>query len=198
MSDVDPLYRQALQRLEALIAKARDAGVYEPTAMTLATADAEGRPSARVVLCRGIDPRGLVFYTNLESDKGNQLRANPRAALCFWWRELGWQVRVEGPAEQVADAEADAYWRTRPRESQVGAWASDQSRPLEGEEILTARVVAETDRFEGADVPRPPNWSGVRVVPEIIELWENRPARLHRRERYRRGPSGWTRERLFP
>lgn len=198
MSDVDPLYREALDRIAALIDKARDAGVYEPTAMTLATADGAGHPSARMVLCRGLDARGLVFYTNLESDKGRQLRANPHAALCFWWRELGWQVRIEGFAEQVPDTEADAYWASRPRESQVGAWASDQSRPLGDPGDLEARVEAQARRFQGGEVPRPPHWSGIRVVPERIELWENQPARLHRRECYLREGTGWRKERLFP
>ena len=167
-------------------------------AMTLATATREGRPSARLVLLKGLDRRGFVFYTNLESRKSEELFANPHAALCFLWKSLNRQVRVEGPVEQVADDEADAYFASRPRDSQIGAWASDQSRPLDSRALLERRVEEFSRRFDEGKVPRPTYWSGFRVVPQRVEFWEEQPSRLHDRMLFIREGEGWRRERLFP
>jgi pyridoxamine 5'-phosphate oxidase len=167
-------------------------------AMTLATAAADGRPSARVVLLKGFDEHGFVFYTNLASRKSTELFANPYAALCFLWKSLNRQVRVEGPVEPVADDEADAYFATRERDSQIGAWASDQSRPLNSRAELERRVAAFSDRFGEGRVPRPATWSGFRVLPRHLEFWQERPFRLHDRLLFIREGEGWRRERLFP
>jgi pyridoxamine 5'-phosphate oxidase len=172
----------------------------EPNAhsMTLATTSADGKPSARIVLLKGLDERGFVFYTNLESRKSTELFANPHAALCFLWKSLNRQVRVEGNVERVADEEADAYFASRPRDSQVGAWASEQSRPLESRAELERRVADVSGRFGEGEVPRPPFWSGFRVVPQRIEFWQERPFRLHDRWLFIREGEGWRRVRLFP
>ena len=167
-------------------------------AMTLATTTLDGRPSARAVLLKGLDQRGFVFYTNLESRKSTELSANPYAALCFLWKSLNRQVRVEGPVERVADDEADAYFASRPRDSQIGAWASDQSRPLGSRAELERRFEAFSVRFGEGRVPRPANWSGFRVVPHYIEFWQERPFRLHDRLLFTREGEVWRRERLFP
>jgi pyridoxamine 5'-phosphate oxidase len=167
-------------------------------AMTLATATADGRPSARVVLLKGFDEHGFVFYTNLASRKSTELFANPYAALCFLWKSMNRQVRVEGPVERVADDEADAYFASRPRDSQIGAWASDQSRPLDSRAELERRVAAFSDRFGEGRVPRPATWSGFRVLPRHLEFWQERPFRLHDRLLFIREGEGWRRERLFP
>jgi pyridoxamine 5'-phosphate oxidase len=178
---------------EAVLAEPND-----PSAMALATADAKGRPSCRMVLLKGHDERGFVFYTNLDSRKGGELAANPRAALLFHWKSLRRQVRIEGPLEPVADCEADVYFATRARDSQLGAWASDQSRPLESRAAFEARYQAEKARFEGRDVPRPPRWSGWRVVPERIEFWTSRDHRLHDRRLFVRAGEGWDEGLLYP
>jgi len=170
----------------------------EPTAMTLATVDDAGRPSARIVLLKDVDARGFVFYTNYESRKGRELLAHPWAALCFHWQPMERQVRVEGPVERVTDAEADAYFASRARMSRIGAWASRQSATLASDAELQQRVRDVEARFAGGDVPRPPNWSGFRVVPQRIEFWRGRPQRLHERILYERDDTGWRVRRLFP
>ncbi len=170
----------------------------DPTAMTLATADASGQPSARMVLLKDADSAGFVFYTNLESRKGDELRTNPKAALLFHWKSLRRQVRIEGRVEPVTAAEADAYYSSRPRGSQIGAWASDQSRPLESRFHLERRVAEVTARHLVGAIPRPPHWSGFRVVPSALEFWQDKPFRLHDRLVYRRIAGGWATTRLFP
>jgi pyridoxamine 5'-phosphate oxidase len=167
-------------------------------AVALATSSPEGRPSARMVLLKGLDQRGFVFYTNLESRKSRELFANPHAALCFMWKSLNRQVRIEGIVELVPDEEADAYFSSRPRDSQIGAWASDQSRPLADRAELEKRVDEFSRRFDLGDVPRPPYWSGFRILPQRIEFWQERPFRLHDRFLFVKDGEGWRRERLFP
>ena len=170
----------------------------EPDAMVLSTVDPEGRPSARYVLLKGVDERGFVFYTNLGSRKARALAAHPHAALTFYWPPLEKQVRVEGDVERVSDAEADAYFVTRPRESQIGAWASKQSTSLASPASLDERIRNVRERFEGAPVPRPPFWSGFRVVARSIEFWTRDPARLHERIIFQRHNGEWERSLLFP
>ncbi len=170
----------------------------DPNAMSLATADGDGRPSVRMVLLKGVDGRGFVFYTNLESRKGRDLAVNPYAALGFHWKSLRRQVRVEGPVERVSDAEADAYFASRPRESRIGAWASRQSRPMSGMLELERRVARYAAKFGVGEIPRPPFWSGFRVLPERIEFWRERPFRLHERLVFLREGNIWKTERLFP
>lgn len=178
------LYDEAIQRLHGLIEQARESDIAEPTAMTLATATPDGRPGARIVLLKGLDQRGAVFYTNTRSRKGRELDENPHAALCFHWQPMASQVLVEGVTERVSDAEADAYWATRPRQSQLGAWASVQSELLADRQELETRFADYEKRFEGQDVPRPPHWTGYRLRPEMFEFWHARPGRMHERERY--------------
>ncbi|WP_420561152.1 pyridoxamine 5'-phosphate oxidase [Tepidicaulis sp.] len=172
----------------------------DPNAMALATADEDGLPDVRMVLLKGFDEAGFVFYTNLESDKGRELAANAKAALCFHWKSLRRQVRVRGQVERVSDAEADAYFATRAKDSQIGAWASRQSRPLESRFALEKEVAKYAAKYALKEVERPPYWSGFRIVPERIEFWRDRPFRLHDRLVFlREGPHGhWRTERLFP
>jgi len=183
---------------EEWLAEARISEPNDPTAMALATADADGRPSVRMVLMKGHDALGFVFYTNLDSRKGGELAANPNAALLFHWKSLRRQVRIEGPAEPVSDDEADAYFASRSRDSRLGAWASDQSRPLDERATFEARYEAMRERFEGGEVPRPPRWSGWRVAPERIEFWIDRAHRLHERRLFTRAGGGWTEGLLYP
>jgi pyridoxamine 5'-phosphate oxidase len=170
----------------------------DPNAMTLATATPEGVPSARMVLLKEVDERGFAFYTNLASRKATELNANSRAALCFHWKTLHRQVLVEGTVKPVDEAEADAYFASRPRMSRIGAWASQQSRPLAGRFELEKRVAEFTARFHVGSVPRPDFWSGFRLLPEQIEFWRERPFRLHDRMVYHRHEGGWLIERLYP
>ncbi|MCW8835419.1 MAG: pyridoxamine 5'-phosphate oxidase [Rhodospirillales bacterium] len=169
-----------------------------PDAASLATATSEGRPSARMVLVKAVDERGFVFYTNLQSRKGGELADNPFAALCFHWKSQKRQVRIEGPVEAVDVAEADAYFASRPRMSQIGAWASKQSQPLTGRMQLEKRIAEYTAKFHVGAVPRPEFWSGFRIVPDRIEFWEEVTFRLHERLVYHRTADGWRTERLFP
>lgn len=191
MTDPFALFRAWLTEAEA-------SEPNDPNAMALATADATGRLGLRMVLLKGQDARGFVFYTNLESRKGGDLAAHPHAALLFHWKSLRRQIRIEGPVEPVSAEEADAYFATRPRESQLGAWASDQSRPLDTRATFETRLADVTARFAGAPVPRPPYWSGFRVVPDRIEFWQDRDYRLHERRLFTRAGDDWTEGLLYP
>ncbi len=179
-------------------AEARAAEINDSNAMALATSDAQGRLGLRMVLLKGHGPEGFVFYTNQEGRKAADLTANPNAALLFHWKSIRRQVRIEGPVSIVSDAEADAYFATRGRDSQLGAWASDQSRPLDSRETFEARFEAMQKRFAGGEVPRPPHWSGYRVAIDRIEFWQDRAHRLHERRLFTRAGDGWTEGLLYP
>jgi pyridoxamine 5'-phosphate oxidase len=179
-------------------AEARAGEPNDPEAMALATADGDGRPSVRMVLLKGHGPDGFIFYTNEQSTKGDQLAANPRAALLFHWKSLRRQVRIDGAVDRVPDAQADAYFSSRARDSQLGAWASDQSRALDQRATFEQRFDQVKQRYEGQDVPRPAHWRGYRVVPERIEFWSDRPHRLHDRRLFTLGNSGWSEGLLYP
>ena len=194
----DPLYQEALDRFRRIIADAEQLDLLDPTAMALATVDADGRPAVRIVLMRGFDERGLKFYTNINSRKGRALAANPQAAVCFHWEPLKCQVRLEGSVERTDDDDADAYWSTRLRESRIGAWASDQSQTLDDRQTLAERIAELEAKYPGDDVPRPDSWGGYRLIPDRIEFWRGQPARLHDREVYELGPDGWCHTLLYP
>ncbi|MCW4462078.1 pyridoxamine 5'-phosphate oxidase [Sphingomonas sp. BT-65] len=179
-------------------AEARASEPNDSNAMALATVDAAGQPSLRMVLLKGHGPGGFVFYTNRESRKADELAAVPRAALLFHWKTLRRQIRIEGPVSLAGEAESDAYFASRSRDSQLGAWASDQSRPLDTRATFEARYEAMRDRFEGQDVPRPPHWGGYRVMPERIEFWQDRAHRLHERRVFIREGDAWTEGLLYP
>jgi pyridoxamine 5'-phosphate oxidase len=187
-----------IAKFSELYSEAAKRGTAEPDAMVLSTVDADGRPSGRYVLLKDADHRGFVFFTNLESRKARALAAHPDAALCFYWPMVDTQVRVEGKVEPVSDQEADDYFATRPRESQIGAWASTQSATLDARESLEERVRGVGERFDAGKVPRPPFWSGFRVVPTSIEFWTRHPARLHDRALFTRTDGGWLRTLLYP
>lgn len=183
---------------DSWFAEARTSEPNDANAMALATTTADGRPSVRMVLLKGHGPDGFVFYTNLDSRKGGELAENPHVALLFHWKSLRRQIRIEGPVAPVDDQVADAYFATRSRDSQLGAWASDQSRPLDKRETFEARFAEIQARFEGQDVPRPPRWSGWRVAPERIEYWQDRAHRLHERTLFVRDAGGWSKGYLYP
>ncbi len=191
MTDPFPLFAR-------WFAEASAAEPNDPNAMALATATPDGKPAVRVVLMKAWDERGFVFYTNLDSRKGVEIAANPAVHFDFHWKSLRRQVRIDGRAEPVSDAEADAYFATRPRGSQLGAWASDQSRPLSDSAIFAGKLAEATARFDGGPVPRPPRWSGFRVVPAAIEFWQDRDFRHHERTVFTRDGDGWTTGMLFP
>ncbi|MEP6982067.1 MAG: pyridoxamine 5'-phosphate oxidase [Sphingomicrobium sp.] len=186
------------QLFDQWLSEARASEPNDPEAMALGTADAEGRPSARMVLLKGQGPDGFVFYTNERSAKGEQIAANPHAELLFHWKSLRRQIRIAGAVERVPGTDADAYFASRGRDSQLGAWASDQSRQLEDRATIERRFDEVKHKFEGQDVPRPPHWGGYRVVPERIEFWSDRPHRLHERRLFVREGDGWTEGLLYP
>ncbi len=185
------LFREWLQ-------DAHEQEVNDPTAVALATVDEDGMPDVRMVLLKDVDERGFTFYTNFQSQKGTELQATPKAAMCFHWKSLRRQVRIRGNVEVVSDAEADAYYASRPRGSRIGAWASQQSRPLESRFALEKAVAEYTAKYPIGEIPRPPYWSGFRVMPDTIEFWHNRKFRLHDRIVFARGDGGWGKTRLYP
>ena len=189
---------EPFQLFDRWFAEASEKEPNDPNAMSLATVGADGQPSVRMVLLKGIDARGFVFYTNYESRKGTQILENRKAALLFHWKSLRRQVRVEGDVEPVSDQEADDYYHSRPRASQIGAWASQQSRPLETRFELEKRVAQFTAKYPVGTIPRPPYWSGFRILPQRFEFWEDRPFRLHDRLVYIQADGGWRTEKLYP
>jgi pyridoxamine 5'-phosphate oxidase len=195
-NDIDP---NPITQFAVWFEQAVEAQLLEPNAMTLATATPEGKPSARIVLLKGFDQRGFVFYTNYHSHKGRELTANNWAALVFWWGELERQVRIEGRVEKVSSQESDAYFQSRPANSQLGAWASNQSQVIPTRQVLDRKLADLAEQYREQSIPRPPHWGGFRVIPETIEFWQGRPNRLHDRLRYSLQTEGvWTVERLSP
>jgi pyridoxamine 5'-phosphate oxidase len=194
-ADVDP---NPIVQFHEWFENAVEADLHEPNAMILATATTDGKPSARTVLLKGYDERGFVFYTNYEGRKAKEIEVNPTCALLFYWGELERQIRIEGRASRLSSKESDAYFAGRPRESRLGAWASEQSRPVEDRNILEERVRALEAEYEGREIPRPPFWGGYRVEPDTIEFWQGRESRLHDRLVYLRNEGGWKIVRLQP
>lgn len=193
MKDKDPI-----QRFKELLNEAETLGIELANAAAIASTGSNHQPSARMLLLKDVDERGFVFYTNLESRKGRQLRANPRAAACFWWPQLKRQVRIEGSIELVSEKDADEYFASRPRGSQIGAWASHQSREIGSRDELLTAVAAYEEKFRDQAVPRPPHWSGFRIIPTEIEFWNEQPNRLHERELYTRSGNSWELALLAP
>jgi pyridoxamine 5'-phosphate oxidase len=198
MTDTIAPFAEPFERFREVLTEAEATGMTDPNAMVVSTVDAEGQPSSRVVLLKGFDEQGFVFYTNLESRKGRELAGNPKVSLSFFWRQLGKQVVVLGTAEQVSDEEADSYFASRPRGSQLGAWASQQSRELPGRAHLVNEVAKLEARYLGGPLPRPPHWSGFRVTPHWIEFWVSGAFRLHDRTVYERVPEGWRVTKRYP
>ena len=194
----DAIYSEAIERFGELFRRAADGPNHEPAAVTLATSDVDGHPSARVVLLRQFDERGFVFFTNSRSRKGQELEANPQAALCFYWDFLGDQIRIEGKSEQVADEESDEYWLQRPRESRIGAWASQQSERLNNRNTLDSEIELITEKYSNQEVPRPRHWYGYRVVPDRIEFWREGAHRVHTRTVYQHTSGNWEKFYLYP
>ncbi len=193
MKNIDPV-----ERFNIAMARAEASGIKLPNAMSLATADSTGKPSVRMMLLKGADARGFIFYTNLKSRKGHELEKNENVSLCFWWPVLEEQVRIEGKVKKVSDREADEYFATRPRGSQIGAWASEQSNRLESREELLTRAAELEKKYHGKTVPRPPYWSGFIVEPSKIEFWFGKPDRLHERFLYSKQGKNWNLEQLYP
>ena len=199
MAESAPLAADPFLRFREWFAEAEASEPSDANAMIVATATPDGRPSTRTILLKGVDDRGFVFFTNKESRKSDELAANPHVALLFYWKSLGRQIRIEGPVEHVTDAESDAYFATRPRISRLGAWASRQSRPLDERTTLERRLADYEAKYPGEDIPRPPYWSGYRVLPERFEFWQNMPFRLHDRTVYTKSTAnGWTISKLYP
>jgi pyridoxamine 5'-phosphate oxidase len=196
--DKADVHHDPVVQFHAWFQNAIDAGLHEPNAMILATAATDGKPSARTVLLKGYDERGFVFYTNYEGRKAGELETNPECALLFYWGELGRQVRIEGTVSRISDQESDSYFASRPRGSRLGAWASQQSRPVKDRSVLEERVLRLETEYEGREIPRPSFWGGYRVEPETIEFWQGREDRLHDRLVYRREDAAWRIERLQP
>lgn len=196
--DLSQVDANPIEQFRAWLAHAREAGIYESEAMTVSTVDAEGRPASRYVLLRGLDERGFAFYTNYHSAKGRDLAQRPYAALTFGWLPIHRSVRVQGIVERLPDAESDAYFASRPRAAQIGAWASPQSAVIGGRQELERAAAEVEERFAGGEVSRPPHWGGLVVRPSLVELWQGRAGRLHDRLRYVREGDGWRIERLAP
>jgi pyridoxamine 5'-phosphate oxidase len=199
MTDTDQTETDPFAWFHRWMAEAEVSEPSDPNAMTVVTVGPDGKPSARTVLLKGVDPRGFVFYTNTHSQKGHELTDNPLISLLFYWKSLGRQIRIEGSVEAVTAAESDAYYATRARISRLGAWASDQSRPLSDRAELERRLREFEVKYPGEDIPRPPHWSGYRVLPDRFEFWQNMPFRLHDRTIFERASgTGWVRGKLFP
>ena len=199
MTSPEPTETDPFAWFHRWMAEAEASEPSDPNAMTVVTVGPGGKPSARTILLKGVDPRGFVFYTNTQSRKGQELNGSPLISLLFYWKSLGRQIRIEGVVEPVTAAESDAYYATRPRISRLGAWASDQSRPLSNRAELERRLQQFEEQYPGEDIPRPPHWSGFRVLPDRFEFWQNMPFRLHDRTIFERTPGGgWTNGKLFP